>query len=113
MEISLKASPPLKGEVCAQYIRCGKPNCRCRQGNPHGPYYYRIWRDGSRVRKIYVKQADLENVRQACAAYKLLAEQLRGQRLARTRITRQIKRAWRTTQALQAATLRLGIDSAG
>lgn len=106
MEINMNASPPLKGEVCAQYIRCGKSNCRCQQGQPHGPYYYRIWRDGSQVKKIYVKPAELERVRQACAAYKRLAEQLRGQRRARVRITRQIKQAWRTTQALQVATLR-------
>lgn len=109
MEVNLNASPLLKGEVCAQYIRCGKSNCRCQQGHPHGPYYYRIWREGSQVKKVYVKQAELESVRQACAAHKQLVEQLRGQRLDRARVTRQIKRAWRTTQALQAATLRLGV----
>lgn len=101
METNPDALPPLKGEVCAQYIRCGKAGCHCQQGPAHGPYYYRIWREGSRVNKVYVKQADLEDVRQACAAYKHLAGQLRDQRLSRERITRQIKRAWRTTRSLQ------------
>lgn len=34
-----------------QLRRCGKPNCtQC----PHGPYWYAVWRDGSRVKTRYV-----------------------------------------------------------
>lgn len=59
----------LPGTVHEQYIRCGKPNCRCAQGKLHGPYYYRFWRDrGGRLHKEYVHKADVEVVRAACEA---------------------------------------------
>jgi hypothetical protein len=46
------------GAVCAQYVRCGKPNCRCASGGLHGPYYYRFTREGGRLRKRYVRKAE-------------------------------------------------------
>jgi hypothetical protein len=59
----------LPGAVCTQYIRCGKPNCKCAHGQLHGPYHYRFWRDNKgRQHKEYVKKADLERVRAACLA---------------------------------------------
>ena len=27
-------------------IRCGKKNCRCAEGEPHGPYWYAYWTEG-------------------------------------------------------------------
>lgn len=37
-----------------KYVRCGKTNCRCNQGQKHGPYAYASYRDeGGRVRTIY------------------------------------------------------------
>jgi hypothetical protein len=57
----------LDGAVCAQYKRCGKPNCRCARGELHGPYFYRFrWR-GGRVVKEYVPLSRVEEVRAACA----------------------------------------------
>ena len=44
-------SHPLEGEVCVQFIRCGKSGCRCQAGHLHGPYHYRVWREGAQVRK--------------------------------------------------------------
>ncbi len=37
-------------------IRCGKPRCgKCgRKGPGHGPYWYGFWRDGKRVRSLYI-----------------------------------------------------------
>ncbi len=57
----------LPGVVCAQRVRCGKPGCRCAQGPGHLAFY-RFWREGGRLRKRYVRRADLESVRVACAA---------------------------------------------
>ena len=63
-------SDRLPGAVCAQYVRCGKPNCHCAQGQRHGPYWYRFWRDRYGQRhKEYVRPTDLEAVRAACAAW--------------------------------------------
>jgi hypothetical protein len=58
----------LPGVVRPQWVRCGRPGCRCARGELHGPYYYRFWREGGRLRKAYVRPADLERVRQACEA---------------------------------------------
>jgi hypothetical protein len=56
----------LPGVVCVQWVRCGKPNCRCARGRRHLAYY-RFWREGGRLCKRYVPHADLERVRAACA----------------------------------------------
>lgn len=56
----------LPGKVHVQWVRCGRAGCRCAQGQLHGPYYYRFWREGGRLRKEYVKRADLEGVIAAC-----------------------------------------------
>lgn len=58
----------LPGAVCQQWKRCGRSACKCVTGALHGPYFYRFWRERGRLRKAYVKAADLEAVRAACAA---------------------------------------------
>lgn len=58
----------LAGVVCQQFVRCGRANCRCRLGQPHGPYFYRFWRDRGRLRKAYVRRADVTRVRAECEA---------------------------------------------
>ena len=76
----------LPGSVCAQRVKCGRPNCRCAQGRPHGPYFYRFYREGGRLTKRYVRQADVEEVRAQINArrwYRLhrLASQRQARRL--------------------------------
>src|SRR5271166_5872268 len=66
--LRLLDSKLLPGALCVQYRRCGKPNCRCARGKLHGPYYYRAWRSGGRLRWQYVKWEDAEIVRAACDA---------------------------------------------
>ena len=56
----------LPGAVCPQWKRCGKARCKCARGTLHGPYYYRFWREDGRLRKAYVKRADVAGVRAAC-----------------------------------------------
>ena len=58
----------LPGAVCPQWVRCGRPNCRCATGRPHGPYFYRFWRVGGKLKKLYVRPADLDRVRALCRA---------------------------------------------
>lgn len=70
----------LPGAVCVQWVKCGKPSCKCARGELHGPYYYRfVWRKGKQ-RKLYVKHADAERIRQACEAYRNDAEKRRAER---------------------------------
>jgi hypothetical protein len=58
----------LPGTVCAQWVRCGRPNCRCARGQLHGPYAYHFVRQGGRLRKRYVRQDEAGGVRAACQA---------------------------------------------
>lgn len=66
---SAKALPKtLPGVVCRQWVRCGRAGCRCATGQGHGPYHYRFWRQAGRLRKQYVREADLARVSAACEA---------------------------------------------
>jgi len=41
------------GTISTRFVRCGKPQCHCHNGVPHGPYHYHVYRevrDGKRVR---------------------------------------------------------------
>jgi hypothetical protein len=48
----------VRGRGCTyqqEYIKCGKRQCRCAKGGKgHGPYWYKYWREGERVRSKYV-----------------------------------------------------------
>ena len=35
-------------------VRCGKKNCHCAEGKPHGPYWYAYWTEGGRTKSQYV-----------------------------------------------------------
>ena len=60
-----------------QWVRCGKSNCRCATGERHGPYYYRFWRDGDRLRKEYVSRSQVDGVKERCAARQKMQNDLR------------------------------------
>ncbi|MEM8549672.1 MAG: DUF6788 family protein [Verrucomicrobiota bacterium] len=77
-----KTPAELPGTVCEQWKRCGKPACRCASGHPeelHGPYFYRFWREGGRLRKAYVPRDRVAEVRAACEARQ--ARQAFGRRM--------------------------------
>lgn len=92
-EVQEKPALPLKGEVCQQYTRCGKAGCRCGEGFLHGPYYYRIWRDGRHVRKQYVREGDVAAVKAGCAAYREFEHLLRRVRERRLALARSLRSA--------------------
>src|SRR5687768_1456900 len=48
----------LSGAVCKQFVRRGP--------KLYGPYHYRFWREGGRLRKQYVRPAHLEATVAAC-----------------------------------------------
>ena len=68
----------LPGSVCVQWVRCGKSNCRCADGQLHGPYHYRFWRENGKLRKAYVKPEDLAEVQEACEARRRERRELRA-----------------------------------
>jgi hypothetical protein len=44
----------LAGSLVEQTRRCGKPGCRCAEGDPHGPYAYFAPKTAGRGRSKYV-----------------------------------------------------------
>ncbi len=47
----------LRGSLIERYKRCGKPNCKCQQGQGHGPkYYLSVSQAGSRPQMDYVPE---------------------------------------------------------
>jgi hypothetical protein len=53
----------LAGSLAEQSRRCGRPGCRCADGEPHGPYAYYTPRPGGRGRARYVPAALADAVR--------------------------------------------------
>jgi hypothetical protein len=53
----------LAGSLAEQSRRCGRPGCRCADGEPHGPYAYFTPRPGGRGRARYVPAALADAVR--------------------------------------------------
>src|SRR5258705_6391678 len=53
----------LAGTLTGQARRCGRPGCRCADGEPHGPYAYFTPRPAGRGRARYVPAALAEVAR--------------------------------------------------
>lgn len=51
--------PELKGTLVLKYVKCGRPNCECQQGKPHGKYAYIKTKNenGKQIFK-YIKEKD-------------------------------------------------------
>ena len=67
----------LPGAVCAQMVKCGKPNCKCTRGELHGPYFYRFYRCGNKLRKVYVRKSEAAALKAACDSYRSEQQQIR------------------------------------
>ena len=52
----------LRGALQRQMRRCGKPGCRCAEGELHGPYIYISVRPGRRSGLLYVPTEAVEAV---------------------------------------------------
>ena len=68
------------GTLHEQFVRCGRPGCRCADGRLHGPYFYRFWREAGRLRKAYVPRSQLEAVRAAIDERLAFVRDLRSSR---------------------------------
>jgi hypothetical protein len=74
---SLPKIEPLPGAVCVQWKRCGKPNCRCARGELHGAYFYHFFYVDGKLRKKYVKKADVSRIKAAVETNKQQQQQSR------------------------------------
>lgn len=57
----------LAGSLQVYRVRCGKPRCRCASRRPDDAHEatFRVWHEGGRMRKQYVRAGEVEHVRQA------------------------------------------------
>ncbi len=53
----------LRGSLQSQSRRCGKPGCRCVEGELHGPYVYLSVRTDTQSRLLYIPADLAEEVR--------------------------------------------------
>jgi hypothetical protein len=47
-------SIPKNATIRKEYVNCKKPNCF--RGAAHGPYYYAYWKEGKKIKKMYIGQ---------------------------------------------------------
>ena len=69
----------LPGFIARVRVRCGKANCRCAFGARHTAHYRVTYSQGFRVRE-YVRRNEVDAVRAACEAHRVLQAQLRAGR---------------------------------
>jgi hypothetical protein len=81
----------MPGSVHAQYVRCGKPTCKCARGELHGPYFYHFVRVGGRLTKCYLKAHEVEQMRLACTAWREEGKARRAQSHETWRLIREMK----------------------
>lgn len=98
---TLPKTSKLSGAVCAQYRRCGKRNCHCRTGEPHGPYFFRFWRQGGKLRKEYVRRDEVSEARAACRRSHQQQAQQRQQRTASQELLRSMRQLLKDMEASQ------------
>jgi hypothetical protein len=69
------------GGLYIQAVRCGKKTCRCATGDLHTGYHYFLFREGGRLRKRYVRKAEVAEfealVKSATAQRRAYRESLR------------------------------------
>ena len=64
----------LKGSLIERFTVCGRPGCRCLEGEKHGPYLYVSVFDGKQSRQVYVPRSMHAQVRRWVNNAQRLAE---------------------------------------
>ena len=69
LKVEREKLQPLPGSLRRRHIRCGKRNCRCKQGQLHGPYHY-FEPSRCRGKWQYVTGEELTRIQQGVADWK-------------------------------------------
>jgi hypothetical protein len=94
----------LPGIVLPEYVRCGRPRCRCtaeKGGHLHGPYFYRHWWGGGRRKRTYVPRATLEKTQAACKRNEEFSDIIRANRRSNALAWTQAAKFLRELRALE------------
>jgi hypothetical protein len=84
----------LPGSIHIQYVRCGRPNCRCASGRRecwHGPHFYYFYRLEGKNRKRYVRRDQVEWIRSICEV----------RRQTQAQIKREQRQAWNMIRTIR------------
>ncbi len=100
---ALVLSKTLPGTVHAQFVRCGKANCKCARGELHGAHFYHFVRVGGKLRKRYLKAVEVEKIKEACALRQQQEKRRRNDSKTVWSLIRQIRENLRETDALSRA----------
>jgi hypothetical protein len=93
-KLSKLARHALFGTLSETYRTCGKPGCRCHDGEKHGPHLYMSFRgEDGKTTGYYVPQSLAEDVRAGVAAWRDLQDLLKELAEANR------KRLWETRAA--------------
>ena len=97
MEIPNRALPK-NGAICRQFVKCGRPNCRCARGAPHVAFYL-FWRQDGMLKKCYVPRRHAEALRALLASRRALRKAAREEKRAAharwSELTRMVREAER------------------
>lgn len=72
-EIS-KLTSLLHGSWIERYSTCTREQCKCHQGQRHGPHYCLVVNEDGHQRQKYIAQTQVSNAQKGIAQYKKLQE---------------------------------------
>lgn len=67
----------MTGSIVESYRTCGKPGCKCQEGEKHGPYYLLTWSEGGRTKTCHIPKEKLPDVKRMTQNYQEAREALR------------------------------------
>ncbi len=70
VEELLQRRQQLSGSLFVRFGVCGKPNCSCRSGRKHGPYYVLSSRSGGRGGFTYLEESQMAEARALVSAFR-------------------------------------------
>ncbi len=87
----------LRGSLLERPKFCGKPGCKCTQGQPHPPSLYLSRLVGDVVRHLFIRAKDHERVSKEAGAYKAYRQALHRWRA----IDKELNHLWEDLEAAQ------------
>ena len=87
----------LRGSLLKRPKFCGKPGCKCTQGQPHPPSLYLSRLVGEVVRHLFIRAKDHERASKEAQAYKAYRQALRRWRA----IDKELNHLWEDLEAAQ------------
>ena len=95
LNILLELRDLFAASLSVVYRTCGKPNCRCAQGHPHGPYYFLSIQSAGRNDRAHLSPRHAQAVQPALKRYRLFFRTLRRLRALDRRIEGLLRRLQR------------------